>query len=162
MFDKIIEHDGLILAHLDFYTTTGTAYRRNILEAFQLFQRLKKPVFAVESKEPQKKDYEILKLLSDALWIDESPEKRQEEVDYISGVIGRKPENISLAFGGMFGPACVYTLATSWCKKVEIYIEPYGKKQKPPERPIGFGKIFGEISLISNPIAEDVYITTIK
>jgi hypothetical protein len=142
--------DGLIIIHPEFGIPRNSSYRANLKRYIAECHETGKPVFLVDSDEYPIRDGEMKKLFDDTFGIPSFEEftgmqKRQREIDYISGIIGREPSKSILGFGGTDASCCVYAHAIGWCREVLTRFEP--KLIGVPEKinPISQGVILGDI-----------------
>jgi hypothetical protein len=82
-----------------------------------------------------------------------SSEDLQAHIDYMAHKIGKTPEEIILAGGGMALGACVTDFMTCWCDKLK---GPYSSfaVNKPIEKKLGKGIIIPELTDISSLLLE--------
>ncbi|MBD3163028.1 MAG: hypothetical protein GF346_11465 [Candidatus Eisenbacteria bacterium] len=153
-------HDALVLVHPTYLRTRRPKhYPYRLLDAVDLAIECGRPVFHVP-------DYGHFK------WLRRHLEKRelvpvpnhlrnvkgvkcrylrrrlQREVDFIAGRLSKTPAEIHLAFAGMYAPACVFSVAQSWCRRVVPWWPDWSDPQlrsSLPKRCIASGEILGEL-----------------
>ncbi len=151
--------DGLVVIHPDFaghpdYVKNPPKqfieYPDNLLDAVYLVQQEGKPVFLVrQTNEIGLLEIQLMTTPVYSVNVHHKSRKEQE-IDFIASVLGKKPEEIRLGFGGTYANACVHNIASSWCKILEKGFKARRTYLPPKEGAIGYGRIIDEISILGN------------
>ena len=174
--EKYSEFDALVLIHPT-YNLLGRPgyYFSNIAEAVQYFRDNCKPVVAVKcervcegigecgesnpgihllTKIPKTwkcQQYKSLTAIIDS--VPGLPEEYAAQIEKISKFVGKSPDRIHLALGGMYADACVFTHAFAWCTIIEASYAPLPDElEEVPisETPLWRGKIIEDIVVYSS------------
>lgn len=137
-----MDFDALVIIHPDRKNPKNPDYRSNLMARVNSFLSYEKPVFVVEQGMPIH-DEAIACMLKGAERLGFG-EDDQGTVNYIAARVGKEPESVRLAFGGLHAGACVYAYGTSWCRIFETGYD-RGRPWPMVLNPIGFGKLLDDI-----------------
>lgn len=136
---KEFAYDALVLVHPDFgRKTKNPNYKESLASVVEFLEQRGIPIFHLDGCASRVDG--IRELLVRAVRIpvidhhyetEHSNQERrdlQTEVNFIAKILGKKPRDISLGFGGTYTTGCVYYYAFGWCNKVETVYLPEDKK----------------------------------
>jgi hypothetical protein len=142
--------DALVLVHPDFETPTEE-YLKNVSTLVQEYRKAGKPIFVIDDEPVNTPEMRRIVYSDDGQGSYSLPvghQNGQDVVDFISKKVGKKPQDISLGFGGIFANHCVHAFAAEYCKVVETnHRNEEAEPLYSPINPIAFGKVFDEIVL---------------
>ena len=153
-------HDALVLVHPT-YTKVKRPdqYPHRLLDAVDLAIQNGKPVFVVPDNGVnewllrhlgKRNLIPVPYYLNNIVGVKGRVLRRrlQREVDFIAGVLSKKPNVVRLGFGGMYAAACVFGIAHSWCRDVTPWWPDWEDRQLRkclPRRPIAAAEVLEEL-----------------
>ncbi len=158
--EEIIRYDALVYIHPDMATSPQVIgnpyYIQNIRLTNKIMYEHQKPVFFFPLSEyfshyiSKKITKNWIKIPSKYYMLSKLDSKDlQDHVDFIAETIGKLPEEISIAAGGMALSVCVTDFMTCWCNYLH---GPYSSLaiQKPIERKLREGTIIPDLTDVSS------------
>ncbi|MBU0459380.1 MAG: hypothetical protein KKH52_04360 [Nanoarchaeota archaeon] len=144
--------DALILIHPDFAPPEliyqNPNYLQSLKKATNYLIELNKPIFFQPATKSEIYYPEIAKLTKQWQRINSffSYIYNQTAVEQISRVIGKDPEEIHIAAGGIAAGACVSEAMKTWCQEVYAHFTITKKPQQELKRKFRRGDIISELT----------------
>tara|TARA_Y100000310_G_C20701175_1_gene830015 strand:- start:3303 stop:3776 length:474 start_codon:yes stop_codon:yes gene_type:complete len=128
----ITAYNALVLMHPHLDTPQNSAqfppfnpnYSKNLQLVCQEFFDNDKPVFLADGPDkPENRHYDLLR--NQAIKVPRFKPQwdnqlvSQKDVYFVANTLGKNPEDITIAIGGLWAHACVYALARDWCENIE-------------------------------------------
>ena len=155
-------HDALVLVHPTYSKVKRpNQYPYNLLDAVTSALRNGIPVFVVpccgaNTWLDSKLSSQDLIVVPDHVRRTRSVKKSvirrrlQREVGFIAGILGKRPGEICIGFGGTYAHACVFATAQTWCRQVRPRWPEWEDSEYRawlPRRPFAYGEVLEDISL---------------
>jgi hypothetical protein len=153
--EKLTQFDALVLIHPDYLKTTKMkVYKKTLEGVVKKCLEIGKPVFCLQFDEKDDSGLDPM-IFNQTIPFPRIAEENgfsqgalQEEVDYVSDILGKIPEQISLAWGGMLGDLCVTQWRDNRClvtsPEFESISQHMGRKLS---NPIAYGESLPEITV---------------